>query len=221
MPIELGNTQLTVGKLVQIARFGEKVQLHHDAVERINTCRIMLEEKIGAGEIMYGVNTGIGEFSEVVLDDDQIQDFQRYLIYNHAAGIGDPAPIEYVRGAIAGRINVHSKGRSGCRLEITQTMVEMLNKGVTPFVCQKGSVGASGDLAPMSQVALLMLGEGEAYYKGELLDGKIAMERAGIPIPGLMARDGLAIINGSNLLTAMSAILIYDTNSMVYLDYLV
>ena len=212
MPIELGNTQLTVGKLVQIARFGEKVELHHDAVERIKTCRIMLEEKIEAGEVMYGVNTGIGEFSEVVLDDDQIQDFQKYLIYNHAAGIGDPAPIEYVRGAIAGRINVHSKGRSGCRLEITQTMVEMLNKGVTPFVCQKGSVGASGDLAPMSQVALLMLGEGEAYYKGELLDGKIAMERAGIPIPGLMARDGLAIINGSNLLTAMSAILIYDTN---------
>jgi histidine ammonia-lyase len=172
----------------------------------------MLEKKIQAGEIVYGVNTGIGEFSEVVLDDDQIQDFQKYLIYNHAAGIGDPAPIEYVRGAMAGRINVHSKGRSGCRLEITQTMVEMLNKGVTPFVCQKGSVGASGDLAPMSQIALLMLGEGQAYYKGELLDGKIAMERAGIPIPGLMARDGLAIINGSNVLTAMSAILIYDTN---------
>ena len=212
MSIELGNTQLTTEKLVQIARFGEEVTLHPDAIDRIKTCRIMLEKKIQAGEIMYGVNTGIGEFSEVVLDDDQIQDFQKYLIYNHAAGIGDPAPIEYVRGAMAGRINVHSKGRSGCRLEITQTMVDMLNKGVTPFVCQKGSVGACGDLAPMSQIALLMLGEGQAYYKGELLDGKLAMERAGIPIPGLMARDGLAIINGSNVLTAMSAILIYDTN---------
>ena len=212
MSIELGNTQLTTELLVKIARFGEKIKLHPDAIDRINTCRIMLEKKIQAGEIMYGVNTGIGEFSEVVLDDDQIQDFQKYLIYNHAAGIGDPAPIEYVRGAMAGRINVHSKGRSGCRLEITQTMVDMLNKGVTPFVCQKGSVGASGDLAPMSQIALLMLGEGQAYYKGELLDGKLAMERAGIPIPGLMARDGLAIINGSNVLTAMSAILIYDTN---------
>ena len=212
MSIELGNTQLTTEKLVQIARFGEEVTLHSDAIDRIKTCRIMLEKKIQAGEIMYGVNTGIGEFSEVVLDDDQIQDFQKYLIYNHAAGIGDPAPIEYVRGAMAGRINVHSKGRSGCRLEITQTMVDMLNKGVTPFVCQKGSVGACGDLAPMSQIALLMLGEGQAYYKGELLDGKLAMERAGIPIPGLMARDGLAIINGSNVLTAMSAILIYDTN---------
>ena len=212
MSIELGNTQLTTEKLVQIARFGEEVTLHSDAIDRIKTCRIMLEKKIQAGEIMYGVNTGIGEFSEVVLDDDQIQDFQKYLIYNHAAGIGDPAPIEYVRGAMAGRINVHSKGRSGCRLEITQTMVDMLNKGVTPFVCQKGSVGACGDLAPMSQIALLMLGEGQAYYKGELLDGKLAMERSGIPIPGLMARDGLAIINGSNVLTAMSAILIYDTN---------
>ena len=212
MSIELGNTQLTTEKLVQIARFGEEVTLHPDAIDRIKTCRIMLEKKIQAGEIMYGVNTGIGEFSEVVLDDDQIQDFQKYLIYNHAAGIGDPAPIEYVRGAMAGRINVHSKGRSGCRLEITQTMVDMLNRGVTPFVCQKGSVGACGDLAPMSQIALLMLGEGQAYYKGELLDGKLAMERAGIPIPGLMARDGLAIINGSNVLTAMSAILIYDTN---------
>ena len=212
MSIELGNTQLTTEKLVQIARFGGEVTLHSDAIDRIKTCRIMLEKKIQAGEIMYGVNTGIGEFSEVVLDDDQIQDFQKYLIYNHAAGIGDPAPIEYVRGAMAGRINVHSKGRSGCRLDITQTMVDMLNKGVTPFVCQKGSVGACGDLAPMSQIALLMLGEGQAYYKGELLDGKVAMERAGIPIPGLMARDGLAIINGSNVLTAMSAILIYDTN---------
>ena len=212
MSIELGNTQLTTEKLVQIARFGEEVTLHPDAIDRIKTCRIMLEKKIQAGEIMYGVNTGIGEFSEVVLDDDQIQDFQKYLIYNHAAGIGDPAPIEYVRGAMAGRINVHSKGRSGCRLEITQTMLDMLNKGVTPFVCQKGSVGACGDLAPMAQIALLMLGEGQAYYKGELLDGKLAMERAGIPIPGLMARDGLAIINGSNVLTAMSAILIYDTN---------
>ena len=91
----------------------------------------------------------------------------------------------------------------------------MLNKGVTPYVCQKGSVGASGDLAPMSQIALLMLGEGEAFYKGKLLDGKKSMDKAGIPIPGLKARDGLAIINGSNLLTAMSAIFLYDANKLL------
>ena len=212
MAIVLGDIRLSTDDLVRIARFNEPVELHSDALERIRKCRKMLEEKIQSREIMYGVNTGIGEFSEVVLDDDQIQDFQKYLIYNHAAGIGDPAPIEYVRGAMASRINVHAKGHSGCRPEITMTLIEMLNKGVTPFVCQKGSVGACGDLAPMSQIALLMIGEGEAYYKDELLDGKEAMESAGIPVPGLEARDGLAIINGSNMLTAMSAILIYDAN---------
>jgi histidine ammonia-lyase len=209
--IALDGSGLTIEKLVRIARHGEKVEIPDHALAAVKKCRAMLEKKIVAHEIMYGVNTGIGEFSEVVLDDDQIQDFQKYLIYNHAAGIGDPAPIEYVRGAMAGRINVLAHGNSGCRPEIVLTLAEMLNRGVTPFVCQKGSVGACGDLAPMSQIALLMLGEGKAYYKGELLDGKTAMEKAGIPVPGLMARDGLATINGSNLLTAMSAIMLYDT----------
>ncbi len=113
---------------------------------------------------------------------------------------------------MASRVNVLSKGNSGNRPEIAITLADMLNRGVTPFVCQKGSVGASGDLAPMSQIALLLLGEGKAYYKGELLDGKEAMDRSGIPIPGLQARDGLAAINGSNVLTAMSALMLFDTN---------
>jgi len=203
---------LTIEDVVAVARHSKKVELHPDAIKRINKCRTMLENKIIAGEIMYGVNTGIGEFSEVVLNDDQVKDFQKYLIYNHAAGIGDAMPLEHVRGAMLGRINVHAHGNSGIRIEITQTLVEMLNKGVTPFVCEKGSVGASGDLAPMSQIALLMMGEGKAYYKGELLHGKEALKKAGIKIPGLQARDGLATINGSNVLTAMSAIFLYDAN---------
>ena len=105
---------------------------------------------------------------------------------------------------------MHAHGNSGCRPEITLTLVEMLNKGVTPVVCQKGSVGASGDLAPMAQAMLLLLGEGEAFYNGERLPGGEALRRAGIPVPGLQARDGLAAINGSNVLTAMSAVHIYD-----------
>ena len=113
------------------------------------------------------------------------------------------------------RINVHAKGMSGCRLIITKTLVDMLNKGVTPQVCTKGSVGACGDLAPMSQIALVLLGEGKAYYKDELLDGKEALQKAGIDIPGLEARDGLAVINGSNLLTSMSALFINDTINWV------
>ena len=172
MTIVLDGSSLSIEKLVNIARNNEKVELAPEALSRIKTCRAMLEDKIAAREIMYGVNTGIGEFSELILDDDQVKEFQKYLIYNHAAGIGDPAPIEYVRGAMAGRINVHTNGRSGCRPEITLTLVEMLNKGVTPVVCQKGSVGASGDLAPMSQIALLLLGEGEAFYQNQRMPGK-------------------------------------------------
>lgn len=212
MAIILDGRSLTVEKLTQIARHNEKVELHPESLEKIKQCRAMLEEKLKAREIMYGTNTGIGEFSEVILTDDQVKDFQKYLIYNHAAGIGDPAPIEHVRGAMASRINVHAKGRSGCRPEITLTFVEMLNKGVTPVVCAKGSVGACGDLAPMSQIALLLMGEGEAFYKGERLPGQVAMQRAGISVPGLQARDGLAAINGSNLTTAISALQLYDIN---------
>ncbi len=132
------------------------------------------------------------------------------MVYNHAAGIGDPLPEEVVRGALTGRINVHAHGNSGCRPEITLTLAEMLNRGVTPVVCSKGSVGASGDLAPMAQAALVLLGEGEAFYEGQRLPGGEAMARAGIPVPGFEARDGLAVINGSNVLTAMSALHIHD-----------
>jgi len=210
MTITLDGSSLTIEKLVSIARYNEKVELAPAALERIKVCRAMLEEKLVNREIMYGTNTGIGEFSEKILTDEQVKEFQKYLIYNHAAGIGDPVPVEQVRAALAGRINVHAHGNSGCRPEITLTLVEMLNKGVTPVVCNKGSVGACGDLAPMAQAMLLLMGEGEAFYKGERLPGSEALRRARIPAPGLQARDGLAAINGSNLLTAMSALHIFD-----------
>ncbi len=210
MSVIMDGSSLTIERLVQIARNNEPVKLDPDALERIRLCRAMLEEKLAAHEIMYGTNTGIGEFSEVVLDDEQVRQFQRYLIYNHAAGMGDPAPPEVVRAAMASRINVHAHGNSGCRPEITLALVEMLNRGVTPVICQRGSVGASGDLAPMAQIAELLMGEGEAWFEGERLPGSIAMERAGIEPPGLQARDGLATINGSNVLTAMSALQLWD-----------
>ncbi len=214
-PLELTGKNLSISDLYEVAYCNREVSLSSNSKEKINICRAMVEKKISQGEIVYGINTGIGEFSETILDDSQIEDFQKYLIYNHSAGIGEPANIEYVRAAMVSRINVHANGNSGCRLEISQTLVDMLNKGVTPFVCQKGSVGACGDLAPMAQIALVLLGEGKAYYKDELLSGKDAMEKAGIAIPGLKARDGLAVINGSNLLTAMSAIYIYKLRNLL------
>ncbi len=211
MAVVITGKNLTIENVYNVAHRNEKVELHSDALQRIQKCRAFIEEKIEEGEIMYGVNTGIGEFSEVVLNDEQIKQFQKYLIYNHSAGIGKPCPIEHVRAAMLSRINVHANGNSGCRPIITQTFMEMLNKGVTPVVCEKGSVGACGDLSSMSQIALLMMGEGEAFYKGERLPGKVALEKADIKIPGLKARDGLACINGSNLLTGIAALIIYET----------
>ena len=215
MSIKITGKDLTIKNLHQISRRYEKIALSKESIKKIIICRKMVEDKIAKKEIVYGINTGIGEFSETILNDDQLEDFQKYLIYNHSAGIGLPAPKEYVRAAMASRINVHAKGNSGCRLVITETLVEMLNKNVTPYVCQKGSVGACGDLAPMAQIALVLLGEGKAYYKNELLSGKEAMRRAKIAIPGLKARDGLAVINGSNLLTSMSALFCYDLRNLI------
>jgi len=210
MAIRITGKNLTIEDIVAVARHGEHVELHPDAHDRIVRCRAFLDERIEAREIMYGVNTGIGEFSEVVLSDEQVRDFQRYLIYNHAAGIGEPAPEDHIRAAMLLRINVHANGHSGGRPEITDTLIAMLNAGVTPVVCEKGSVGACGDLAPMSQIALLMMGEGEAFYEGARMPGAKALESAGIPVPGLEARDGLAVINGSNLTNAIGCLTVWD-----------
>jgi histidine ammonia-lyase len=210
MSVVLTGKKLTIEQIEAVARRGEKVELHPDALDRIRQCRAFIHQRLDAHEIMYGVNTGIGEFSEVVLDDEQVQQFQRYLVYNHAAGIGEPCPEDQVRGAMLLRANVHANGCSACRPEITLTLIDLLNKGVTPVVCNKGSVGACGDLAPMSQIALLMMGEGEAFLNGERMPSRQAMDRAGVPVPGLEARDGLATINGSNLLTAIGCLALYD-----------
>ena len=137
MNIEINGKDLSIRDVVKVARENAKVILCKESIAKIKKCRSLVEEKIEANEIMYGINTGIGEFSETILKPDQIKDFQKYLIYNHAAGIGDPCPIDHVRAAMISRINVHAKGMSGCRLVITETLIEMLNKGVTPYVCSK------------------------------------------------------------------------------------
>ncbi len=210
MTIVLDGHSLTIEDVVKVARDHEKIEIHPEAMERIRECRDLLERKIAEKEIMYGVNTGIGELSEVVLTQEQVEKYQRYLIYSHAAGYGEPVPEDAVRAAILSRINCHCWGHSGLRHQVVETLVNMLNKGVTPVMCQKGSVGASGDLSPMAQMALVLIGEGEAFYKGKKMGGKEAMDKAGIPTLVFEARDGLATINGSNVITGMGALQIFD-----------
>lgn len=210
MKIVLDGHSLKIEDVIKVARGGAQIALHKDAVTRINKCRALLERKIKEKEIMYGVNTGIGELSEVVLTPEQVEKYQKFLIYSHAAGCGEPAAEEDARAAMLSRINTLRWGHSGIRIEIVETMVEMLNKGVNPVMCQKGSVGACGDLSPMAQMALVLMGEGEAFYKGKRTPGAEAMKAAGIPTIVYKERDGLAAINGSNLITGMGCIQLYD-----------
>ena len=210
MTLELDGSNLSTDGLESVARGGEQVSVSAASWERIRDCRDMIQKKIDNHEVMYGVTTGIGEFSEVVLTSEQVREFQRYLVYSHAAGIGAPMPEEVVRGAMAGRINVHCHGNSAGREELTRQLVDMLNRGVTPVVAAKGSVGACGDLSPMAQVALAMMGEGEAWHEGKRLPAADALEAVGLSPIELQARDGLAIINGSNMLTAMAALTLCD-----------
>ena len=215
MTITLDGHSLTVEKVVQVARGNGKIEIHPEAMKRIKKCRDFLEDKIKKREIVYGVNTGIGELSEVVLTQEQVGKYQRYIIYSHAAGYGKPFPVDVVRAAILSRINCHCHGHSGLRPVVVETLKEMLNKGVTPVVCEKGSVGACGDLSPMAQMALVPMGEGEAFYKRERLPGKEAMERAGIPVIVYEARDGLATINGSNVIVGLGVLELYDAERWI------
>ncbi|HYA54757.1 MAG TPA: histidine ammonia-lyase [Thermoplasmata archaeon] len=210
MSVVLDGHSLKAEDVVRVARNGESVSITKEALDRINKCRALLERKIVAKEIMYGVNTGIGELSEVILSPDQVEKFQRYLVYSHAAGCGDPIAQEDARAAILSRLNTHCWGHSGIRHELVDLMVEMLNRGVNPVMCQKGSVGACGDLSPMAQMALVLMGEGEAFYQGKRMTGVEALRAAGLTPIVFKERDGLASINGSNVMTGMGCIEVVD-----------
>lgn len=206
----LNGHALRIEDVADVARHRRPIKLHADSIARIQKCRALLERKIQTREIMYGVNTGIGELSEVVLTPEQVEKYQKYLLYSHAAGCGEPCPEENVRAAMLARLNTHCWGHSGIRLEVVETQVEMLNRGVTPVVCEKGSVGACGDLSPMAQMVLTLMGVGEVFYQGKRLPAKVGMEEAGIPLVVFRERDGLAAINGSSFITGMGCLELYD-----------
>ncbi|MHC4858682.1 MAG: histidine ammonia-lyase [Planctomycetota bacterium] len=215
MSIVLDGEHLTTGDVLRVARDREPVSLHPEALARVQHCRSFVDGKIEEHAIMYGVTTGIGELSEVVLTPEETQEFQKYVIYSHAAGYGEPLAEEAVRAAMVSRTNVLLKGHSGCRTVIPETLAAMLNRGVTPVVCERGSVGACGDLSPMSQIALVLMGEGEAFFEGARLPGAEAMSRAGVEAVTLEARDGLASINGSNVIAGMGSLEIEDAERLL------
>jgi histidine ammonia-lyase len=215
MTIRIDGQSLSIDDVVRVARRNEPIELAREAADKVVQCREIVEKLIARREKIYGVSTGIGELSTILLTPEQVKEFQKYVIYSHAAGWGEPVAIDDARAAWLTRVNVLSKGYSGLRLVIVTTLIEMLNKAVTPVMCQKGSVGASGDLSPLGQGALVLMGEGEAFYKGERMGGKDAMDKAGIKTVNYEARDGLATINGSNLVAGMGCLQLSDADVLI------
>jgi histidine ammonia-lyase len=215
MTVKIDGHSLKIEDVVKVARENEAIELAKESPEKIRRSREVVEKLIAKKEKLYGISTGIGELSNVLLSPDQLKEFQKYVVYSHAAGWGDPVAIDDARAAWLTRVNVLSKGYSGLRLVVVETLIDMLNKGVTPVMCQKGSVGASGDLSPLGQGSLVLMGEGEAFYHGEKMGGKQAMDRAGIQTVTYEARDGLATINGSNLVAGMGCLQVFDADMLI------
>lgn len=209
-PIELTGNEITLRQIVNIARQGAKVSLSPLAEENIRKSRRVVDALVRDSKVVYGVTTGFGMFSETFIEKQFTNSLQKNLIVSHAVGAGDNFPDEVVRAAMALRVNNFAKGYSGIRYETVKTLIDMLNAGVTPVVPEKGSLGASGDLVPLAHMVLPLLGLGQARYKGETLSGAEAMKAAGIPTQELTQKEGLALINGTQFMTAVGALAVYD-----------
>ncbi len=220
MKIILGKGKLSIENVVNVCRNGYKVEIAEEAIKKMQIARDLVERYVNNEIVSYGITTGFGKFSDVIISKDETEELQRNLIISHSCGVGNPLSIENVRAIMLLRVNNFTKGHSGVRIITANKIIEMLNKGVTPFIPEKGSLGASGDLAPLSHMVLVMLGLGKAYYEGVLYEGAEAMEKAGIePLPALSSKEGLALINGTQAMTGIGAITIYDAiNLMKHLD---
>lgn len=213
--VKLDGQWLSIEDVVQVARFNAPVELTQTAIDQINESRRVVEGIIESGKVVYGMNTGYGKFENVRIDKEDLDELQLRLILSDCCGVGQPFATECVRAMMVLRVATLARGFSGVRLGTVDTLVQMLNKGVTPIVREKGSVGASGDLCPLSHMVMPMLGLGEAEYQGVAMSGAEAMEKAGIPTVQLVSREGLGLINGTTAMTGVAALAVYDARNLV------
>ncbi len=206
----LDGNSLSIEQICAVAREKVKIAVAPEARAGVQKSRDYLEGCVAKGMAIYGVTTGIGEFARIKISPEQSAELQRRIIYSHSAGTGDPFPEDVVRAAMLIRANVLSKGYSGVRLCLIDTVIEMINRGVVPYINEKGSLGVSGDLSPLAQFAEVALGEGRALYKGEMLPGGEAMRRAGVKPTDVTYKEGLGLINGPQMMAAGSALLVHD-----------
>jgi len=210
MSIYVDGENLSIKDVHDVSRRDERVEIAEVCKEKIERSRKVVEDKLEGDEDVYGINTGFGDLANVKIENEKTQQLQKNLIRSHASGVGEPLAEDVVRATILLRANTLVKGYSGIRLKVIELLVDMLNEGIHPVMPCKGSVGASGDLAPLAHMSLVLMGEGEAFYDGEKLSGEEALNRAGLKPVELKAKEGLALVNGTQVMTGIGALIVHD-----------
>ncbi|WP_339097598.1 histidine ammonia-lyase [Deinococcus sp. VB343] len=209
------DNNLTLEQFISVVRHGEKVELSDAARRRIQTARDVIENIVEGDAAIYGVNTGFGKFENVQIDRHQLAQLQHNLIVSHAIGVGEPLPSEVVRGMLLLRAQSLSLGHSGVRPEVVELLLSLLNAGAHPVIPAQGSVGASGDLAPLAHLALVLIGLGEVEYHGEVRPSAEVLAHLGLQPVTLQAKEGLALINGTQLMGSLLALALHDARVLL------
>ena len=212
MTVTIAGNNLTFAQLYDVAFRGAAVEVATEAAERMNASRAVVERVVREGTTAYGINTGFGKLASVRISADQARQLQVNLVRSHSCGVGAPLSEAETRAMILLRANALAKGLSGVRASTVETLCAMLNAGVHPVIPGQGSVGASGDLAPLAHLAQVVIGEGQARYRGEILPGGVAMKLAGIAPVALEAKEGLSLLNGTQGMLALISIALYDAD---------
>ncbi len=208
--IELDGNTLTRQQIEEIVKGQATVALATESLERIRLSRERIEKRLAEGQTIYGVNTGFGKLSNIKIEEEDIELLQLNLLRSDATGVGEPFPTDVVRAMMVLRANALARGFSGIREETVQLLLNFINKGVHPIVPSQGSVGASGDLAPLSHLALVLVGEGKAEFNGELMGGSEALKQAGLTPVRLQAKEGLALVNGTQAMTGIGVLTVNE-----------
>lgn len=211
----IDSKSLSLDDVVNVTRHNYKVTLSEEAIKNINKGKDIVEKTLQDNKIVYGVNTGFGAFCKEIISKSNIKQLQKNLLLSHATGVDEAFSEDVTRAIMLLRANTLASGNCGVRLELVQTLLDMLNLGVHPLIPQKGSVGASGDLAPLAHLALVLISEGQAFYRGNLLSGKEAMQMANIKTLELEAKEGVALINGTQVMTGVAALVTYEAETIM------
>ncbi len=206
---------INVEDIIRVARLGLPVSISSEALQSVERSRVMLEKLVDNNAVVYGITTGFGRFSDVNISREDAIELQKNLIASHAAAVGEPLPEEVVRAALLLRLNALARGYSGVRPLLVKQLVDLLNTGITPVIPEQGSLGASGDLAPLSHLALVLSGQGEAFYKGKRMSGAEALSAAGLEPLTLLEKEGLALINGTQIMTAIGSLAYHDAVNLL------